>query len=86
MHEPEQVTKSVMTTLEKRGKGIILMHDFHRATAQAMPKLISQLMAGGYRVVHMVPRQPLTTLPKYDEIVSHQDNLSSMRHMNDVTN
>jgi hypothetical protein len=51
-----------------------------------MPELISQLMAGGYRVVHMVPRQPLTTLPKYDEIVSHQDNLSSMRHMNDVTN
>ena len=47
-----------------------------------MPELISQLKAGGYKVAHMVPRQPLTTLPKYDEIVSHQDNLSSnnMRH------
>jgi hypothetical protein len=27
--------------------------------------------------VHMVPRQALTTLPKYDEMVSHQDKLSS---------
>jgi hypothetical protein len=25
----------------------------------------------------MVPRQPLITLPKYDEIVSHQNKLSS---------
>ena len=30
MHKPEQVIKSVMTKLEKRGKGIILMHDFQR--------------------------------------------------------
>jgi hypothetical protein len=77
MHKPEQVIESVMDALEKRGKGIILMHDFHRATAQAMPELISQLRAGGYKVVHMVPRQPLTTLPKYDEIVRHEDKLSS---------
>ena len=34
-------------------------------------------LAGGYKVVHMVPRQPLTTLPKYDEMVTHQDKLSS---------
>jgi peptidoglycan-N-acetylglucosamine deacetylase len=77
MNKPEQVIKSVMATLEKRGKGIILMHDFHRATAQAMPELISQLSAGGYKVVHLVPRQALTTLPKYDEIVSHEGKLSS---------
>jgi hypothetical protein len=28
-------------------------------------------------VVHFVPRGPLTTLPKYDEMVTHQDKLSS---------
>jgi hypothetical protein len=66
-----------MTKLEKHGKGIILMHDFQHATAEALPELISQLKAGGYKVVHMVPRQPLTTLPKYDEMVTHQDKLSS---------
>ena len=74
---PDQVVKSVMTKLEKHDKGIILMHDFQHATAEALPELTSQLKAGGYKVVHMVPRQPLTTLPKYDEMVKHQDKLSS---------
>jgi peptidoglycan/xylan/chitin deacetylase (PgdA/CDA1 family) len=77
IHKPEQVIKSVMTKLEKRGKGIILMHDFQHGTAEAMPELIRQLKAGGYKVVHMVPRQPLTTIPKYDELVTQQDKLSS---------
>ncbi len=29
LHKPEEVIKSVMGQLEKHGKGIILMHDFH---------------------------------------------------------
>jgi len=76
-HKPEQVIKSVMSQLEKRGKGIILMHDFKHATAEALPELLRQLKAGGYKVVHMVPKQPVTTIPKYDEMVAHQDKLSS---------
>ena len=77
MHEPEQVIKSVMSQLEKHGKGIILMHDLRHATAEAMPELVRQLKAGGYKVVHVVPRGQLTTLPKYNEMVTHQDKLSS---------
>ncbi len=77
MHKPEQVIKSVMTKLEKRGKGIILMHDFQRGTAEALPELLRQLKAGGYKVVHMVPRQMLTTLSQYDDMVMKQDKLSS---------
>ena len=53
------------------------MHDFQHTTAEALPELIRQLKAGGYKVVHMVPRQPLTTFPKYDEMVTQQDKLSS---------
>ena len=77
IHKPEQVIKSVMTKLEKRGKGIILMHDFQRATAEAMPELLRQLKAGGYKVVHLVPQQMLTTLAQYDDMVMQQDKLSS---------
>jgi peptidoglycan/xylan/chitin deacetylase (PgdA/CDA1 family) len=78
MHKPEQVIKSAMTQLEKRGKGIILMHDFHRNTAEALPELLHQLKGSGYKVVHMVPRQSaLTTLPKYDEMVNEPNKLSS---------
>ena len=75
--KPEQVIELVMSKLEKRGKGIILMHDFQRATAEAMPELLRQLKAGGYKVVHMMPRQMLTTLAKYDEMVMQKDKLSS---------
>ncbi len=77
IHKPEQVIKSVISKLEKRGKGIILMHDFQRATAEAMPELLRQLKAGGYKVVHLVPHQMLTTLPKYDDMVMQKDKLSS---------
>ena len=75
--QPDLIIKSIMTKLEKRGKGIILMHDFQHSTAQAVPELIHVLKAGGYKVVHMVSRQPLTTLPKYDEMVTRKDKLSS---------
>jgi peptidoglycan/xylan/chitin deacetylase (PgdA/CDA1 family) len=77
MHKPEQVITSVMSQLEKRGKGIILMHDFHYNTAEALPELFHQLKVAGYKVVHMVPRQSLTTLPKYDQMVNQQNKLSS---------
>ena len=77
IHKPEQVIKSVMGQLEKRGKGIILMHDFQHNTAETLPQLLQQLKAGGYKVVHMVPRGELKTVPKYDEMLAHEDKLSS---------
>jgi peptidoglycan/xylan/chitin deacetylase (PgdA/CDA1 family) len=76
MRKPQQVIESVMHKLQKQGKGIILMHDFQHATAEAMPELIHQLRAGGYKVVHVVPRAPVTTVPKYDEMLMQQDKLS----------
>ena len=36
--------------LERRGKGIILMHDSHRNTAEALPELLRQLKAASYKV------------------------------------
>ena len=77
LHKPEDVIKSVMSQLEKHGKGIILIHDFKHHTAEAIPELIRQLKAGGYKMVHMVPKGEVTTVPKYDEMLSHEDKLSS---------
>ena len=76
MRRPEQVIKSVMSKLQKRGKGIVLMHDFQHATAEAMPELLRQLKAGGFKIVHMVPKAPVTTVAKYDEMLRTQDKLS----------
>ena len=77
MRKPEDVVKSAMTKLAKNGKGILLMHDFQHATAEAMPELLRQLKAGGYKIVHMVPKEPVTTLAKYDEMVRAQDKYST---------
>jgi peptidoglycan/xylan/chitin deacetylase (PgdA/CDA1 family) len=77
LHKPEEVIKSVMSQLEKHSKGIILMHDFKHHTAEALPELIRQLKAGGYKVAHMVPKGEVTTVPKYDEMLAHEDKLSS---------
>ena len=50
---PEHLVKSIMDKLEKKGKGIILMHDIQPHTAKAIPLLLAELKAGGYKIVHM---------------------------------
>jgi peptidoglycan/xylan/chitin deacetylase (PgdA/CDA1 family) len=77
LHKPEDVIKSAMTKLAKSGKGIILMHDFQHGTAEAMPELLRRLKANGYKLVHMVPKDPVTTLAKYDDMVRAQDKFSA---------
>ena len=77
MHKPEPVVDSVMSQLEKRGKGIVLMHDIHPNTAEALPELLRQLKVAGFKVVHMVPKEQLTTMAKYDEMLDHRRSLSS---------
>ena len=41
-----------------------------------MPELLRRLKAGSYKIVHMVPKGPVTTLAKYDEMVRAQDKYS----------
>jgi len=64
---PQQVIDVTMKKLDKLGKGIILMHDFHKHTAEALPALLRRLKASGYKVVQMKPKAPVETLPQYDE-------------------
>jgi peptidoglycan/xylan/chitin deacetylase (PgdA/CDA1 family) len=69
MRKPEQVRQSVMAKLKKFGKGIVLMHDFQQSTAGATADLLNDLKAGGYKIVHMRARTPITTIASYDEEV-----------------
>ena len=59
----------VMGKLAKHGKGIVLMHDFQKATAHDVAALLAELKAKGYRVVHMRAKEPVKTLAAYDEII-----------------
>ncbi len=63
----QQVIDVTMKKLDKLGKGIILLHDFHKHTAEALPELLRKLKAGGYKIVKMVPKAPVQTLAQYDE-------------------
>ena len=63
----QQVIDVTFKKLDKLGKGIILMHDFHKHTAEALPELLRRLKAGGYKVVAMRSKAPVQSLPQYDE-------------------
>jgi peptidoglycan/xylan/chitin deacetylase (PgdA/CDA1 family) len=78
MRKPEQVVKAVMTKLDKHGKGMVLLHDFQHATSQAVPELLAQLKAGGYKIVHMRAKDAVTTLAQYDEMVKKEQKLPTV--------
>ena len=49
--------------LEEKGKGILLLHDIQARTAAALPRILQELKARGYRIVHVVaatPQNPAT--------------------------
>jgi hypothetical protein len=53
---PDDIVKKSMARLaEKDHRGVLLLHDIHPATAMAVPTLLRQLKAQGYRIVQAVP-------------------------------
>ncbi|WP_022722423.1 polysaccharide deacetylase family protein, partial [Rhodopseudomonas sp. B29] len=85
IHKPEQLVTSVMTKLKKTGKGIILMHDFQKSTAQALPEILSQLKSGGYKIVFITAKDKIATLPEYDaQVAPAQPAASNARPINSV--
>jgi peptidoglycan/xylan/chitin deacetylase (PgdA/CDA1 family) len=52
---PQQIVQRAMQRLEAKGRGILLLHDIHPATAMALPALLKELKERGYRVVHVIP-------------------------------
>lgn len=65
----QTIIDSVMKKVDKLGKGIILMHDFQKHTAEALPELLRKLKAGGYKVVHMRAKAPVQTIAEFDESI-----------------
>jgi peptidoglycan/xylan/chitin deacetylase (PgdA/CDA1 family) len=55
---PAKVHDLAMKRLDEIGKGILLLHDIHERTAAALPNILRDLKARGYRIVHVVPARP----------------------------
>ncbi|CAA2138347.1 polysaccharide deacetylase family protein [Hyphomicrobium sp. ghe19] len=68
----DHLVKSLMQKIDKRGKGILLMHDIHKTTAKAVPMILAELKAKGYKIVHMTAKFPLTTVAEYDQAIEKE--------------
>jgi peptidoglycan/xylan/chitin deacetylase (PgdA/CDA1 family) len=60
---PDAVTAKLLSRIEKRGRGILLLHDVQPVTALALPQVLRALKQRGYRVVHVVPQGPVRQTP-----------------------
>jgi peptidoglycan-N-acetylglucosamine deacetylase len=62
-----EVARRAISRIEARGKGILLLHDIQPRTALALPDILSELKARGFKIVHVVPataeRPKTATLP-----------------------
>jgi peptidoglycan-N-acetylglucosamine deacetylase len=52
---PKKIIKLAVNRLIARGKGILLLHDIHRATVEALPGILKELKERGFHVVQVVP-------------------------------
>ena len=55
---PSRVYELAMKRLEAKRKGILLLHDIQARTVVALPRILHEMKARGYRIVHVVPATP----------------------------
>ena len=68
----DKLVPTLMAKLAKRGKGILLMHDFQKSTAGSIPELLAQLKSGGYKIVQVKAKGTIASKPEYDAQVVAQ--------------
>jgi peptidoglycan-N-acetylglucosamine deacetylase len=52
---PKKIIALAVSRLIARGKGILLLHDIHRATVDALPGMLKEFKERGFHVVQVVP-------------------------------
>ena len=60
---PEQELHVILSRIDKVGRGIVLLHDTKRQTAQMLPAFLRELKRRGYHIVHAVPTKTATPAP-----------------------
>ena len=53
-----EVAHRAISRLEANRKGILLLHDIQPATVLALPEILHELKARGFKIVHVVPATP----------------------------
>ena len=69
---PSVMRKNVLSQLAKKGRGVILFHDIQPSTAGGIRALLGELKAKGYRIVHIVSKNHIATLPEFDAMANRE--------------
>ena len=81
--KPAEIVKLAMQRIAARDhRGVLLLHDIHPATAEALPMLLAQLKAHGYHIVHVVPAgaRPKSVPPLPATMIAHARRHKTTRH------
>lgn len=57
----DRINARVLARIERKGRGILVLHDTQPATARALPKLLRELRARHFHIVHVVPTASAAT-------------------------
>lgn len=68
--DPARLARVTLERIEATKGGIVLFHDIKAATARALPHILAELDARGYRIVHLRTRTPLKPVATYDAELS----------------
>ncbi len=68
--DAQAAQRRVMAGLNAKGKGVILMHDIQPSTVGAIAPLLDELRRKGYKVVHLTPKAPASTVAEFDAAVA----------------
>jgi peptidoglycan/xylan/chitin deacetylase (PgdA/CDA1 family) len=71
----KEITRRALQRIEARGRGILLLHDIQPATALALPTILAELKARGYKIVQVVPAtadRPATVAETDDWVQRHR--------------
>ncbi len=66
IHDSARLIEYTLAQVEARKGGIVLFHDIKAATARALPVILGELKARGYKVVHMRAAAGFEPAPGYD--------------------
>jgi hypothetical protein len=76
-----EIARRAISRIEARGKGILLLHDIHPATALALPDILKELKARGFKIVHVVPAtadRPTTVTEPEQWVARHSPRAAGM--------
>jgi enamine deaminase RidA (YjgF/YER057c/UK114 family) len=66
---PDRLVERTLKQLDSHGGGIMLFHDIKPQTARALPTILAAMKQRGYRVVHIVPKQPFVADARHVESI-----------------